>query len=48
MYNDLLDMKKADEKDDDIEDSMDDDEEILDFLKNSEDLLKSEESAPII
>lgn len=47
-YNELLDMKKADEKDDEIEDSMDDDEEILDFLKNSEDLLKSEESAPII
>ena len=47
-YNELLDMKKANEKDDEIEDSMDDDEEILDFLKNSEDLLKSEESAPII
>jgi len=48
IYNELLDMKKADEKDDEIEDSMDDEEEILDFLKNSEDLLKSEESAPII
>jgi general secretion pathway protein E len=48
MYNELLDMKKADQKDEDIGESMDEDEEILDFLKNSEDLLKSEESAPII
>jgi general secretion pathway protein E len=48
LYNQLLDMKKADEKDDDIQESVEDEEEILDFLKNSEDLLKSEESAPII
>lgn len=48
VYNELLDMKKANEKDDDIEESMDDEDDILDFLKNSEDLLKSEESAPII
>ncbi len=48
MLNDALDIKKANEKDDDIDTMQDDDEEILDFLKNSEDLLKSEESAPII
>jgi general secretion pathway protein E len=48
VYNELLDLKKANEKDEDIEESMEDEDEILDFLKNSEDLLKSEESAPII
>ena len=48
MYNNLLDMKKENEQDDEIEDNTDDEDEILDFLKNSEDLLTSEESAPII
>lgn len=48
LYNTLLDQKKASEKDDDIDEAVEDEEEILDFLKNSEDLLKSEESAPVI
>ena len=48
MYNQALDIKKAGEQDDSIDEAVEDEEEILDFLKNSEDLLKSEESAPII
>lgn len=47
MYNEALDIKKSLSEDDDIDDG-DDGDDILDILKNSDDLLKSEESAPVI
>jgi general secretion pathway protein E len=49
-YNNALDAKKGSEDDDEIEHNEDEDDEenILDILKNSEDLLRTEESAPVI
>ena len=47
IFHMALDLKKETQEDDSIDNSYEE-EEILDFLKNSEDLLKSEESAPVI
>lgn len=47
IFHMSLDIKKETQEDETIEDDFEE-EEILDFLKNSEDLLKSEESAPVI
>lgn len=51
-YNQALDIKKGGEEENidkqDTKEEDDDEENILDFLKNSEDLLRTEESAPVI
>ena len=48
LYTTTLDIKKENQKDTDFEEDKEGEGELIDFLKSNQDLLKSEESAPVI